>query len=195
MHKLLFTFFLSSISLLNFAQKHKGPINWLSIEEANNLYQKNPKPMFIDVYTDWCGWCKKMDASTFQDASIARYLNSNFYPVKLNAETSDSLRFMGKTYYNTQKEKVKNLLDSLKKELTQQEIEIKEKDSIISTKINNLKPRIALLTEVTSKTEVLLKDSVSQKEIKAKLNLNYNSLEKYSRVTNAWPFSQKPRHC
>ena len=44
MRKLLFTLFLSSVSILNFAQKHKGPINWLSLEEANSLYKENPKP-------------------------------------------------------------------------------------------------------------------------------------------------------
>jgi thiol-disulfide isomerase/thioredoxin len=177
MRKLLLTFFLSSTILLNFAQKHKGPINWLSIEEASVLYQKNPKPMFIDVYTDWCGWCKKMDASTFKDASIAQYLNSNFYAVKLNAETSDSLRFMGKTYYNTQQEKVKFLLDSLKKDLLLQEIEIKKNDSAFSKETKSLDPKISFLKEVLTKTENILKDSI---QLKAKLNTNYIFLKNYA---------------
>ena len=180
MRKLLFTFFFSSVVLLSFGQKHKGPINWLSIEEASVLYQQNPKPMFIDVYTDWCGWCKRMDASTFQDASIAQYLNSNFYAVKLNAESSDSLRFMGKTYYNTQQEKVKFLLDSLKQDLASQEIEIKKNDSIFSKQAAALSPKISFLKEVITKTENVLKDSTEQKELKMKLNDNYTSLERYA---------------
>ena len=188
MRKLLFTFFFSCIFILNFAQKHKGPINWVSIEEASVLYQQNPKPMFIDVYTDWCGWCKRMDATTFQDASIAQYLNSNFYAVKLNAETSDSLRFMGKTYHNTQQKKVKFLLDSLKQDLAYQEVEIKKIDSLFSKQTAALNPKISFLKEVITKTENVLKDSIEQKELKIKLNNNYTLLEKYA--TNVFKNNQ-----
>ncbi|MFL2582526.1 MAG: DUF255 domain-containing protein [Flavobacteriales bacterium] len=181
MLRLLFTLLLTSISFLNFAQKHKGPINWLSLEEANSLYKQNPKPMFIDVYTDWCGWCKKMDASTFQDISVAQYLNANFYPVKLNAETSDSVRFMGKTYFNTQQEKVKQLLDSLKNDLSAQEIKIKKNDSIITRKINTFNPKISFLQEVASRTEHILKDSIDSKVLKSKLKSNFKFLKNYTK--------------
>ena len=66
--------------------------------------------MFIDVYTDWCGWCKRMDASTFKDPTVAAYLNANFYPVKLNAETRDTITFNGKTYTNSQSVKAKQMI-------------------------------------------------------------------------------------
>jgi thioredoxin-related protein len=134
--------------------------------------------MFIDVYTDWCGWCKKMDASTFQDINLAKYLNSNFYAVKLNAETSDSLSFMGKTYFNTQQKKVKFLLDSLKKDLLSKEIEINKKDSVLSKKINKLSPKIKILDEITVQTELALKDTSDQKVLKTKLNSTFTLLEK-----------------
>jgi thioredoxin-related protein len=52
----------------------------------------------IDVYTDWCGWCKKMDAETFNHPVIAEYLNKNYYPVKLNAESKADIVFNGTTY-------------------------------------------------------------------------------------------------
>lgn len=107
-------FLLSIISFTaTFAQSHKGPINWLSLEEADSLYKTQPKPMFIDVYTDWCGWCKRMDATTFQDPNVAAYLNNNFYPVKLNAETQRAINFNGKLYKNTQKTTAKKIIDSL----------------------------------------------------------------------------------
>lgn len=123
----------------NIGQKHSGPINWLSLSEADSLYKIQPKPMFIDVYTDWCGWCKRMDATTFQDQSVASYLNANFYPVKLDAEMDDSVVFMGNTYHNTQKDRVQSILDSLTNELTKLTEEIKSSDSLIDSKIKALK--------------------------------------------------------
>jgi thioredoxin-related protein len=75
-------------------EKKKEGIKWLTIEEAYALNQKKPKKIFVDVYTDWCGWCKHMDRTTFADATVAEYTNKNFYAVKLNAE-SNTERNMG----------------------------------------------------------------------------------------------------
>lgn len=73
-------------------------VNWLTFEEAVELNAKTPKPLFIDVYTDWCGWCKKMDANTFQKSEIASELNKDYYPVKFNAEQKESIEFEGNTF-------------------------------------------------------------------------------------------------
>jgi len=81
------------------AQENNG-INWVSFEEAMALNQENPKLVFIDVYTDWCGWCKKMDASTFSNPEVAKYMNEKYHCVKLDAETKESIQFMGKEFVN-----------------------------------------------------------------------------------------------
>lgn len=73
-------------------------INWMSFEQAVALNDKNPKKIFIDIYTDWCGWCKRMDATTFIDSGVVAYMNANFYAVKLNAETKDTIRFRDKIF-------------------------------------------------------------------------------------------------
>ena len=73
-------------------------INWMSIEEAAERCAKEPKMVFIDVYTDWCGWCKRMDKSTFANPVIAKYMNEHFYAVKLHAETADTITFQGQQY-------------------------------------------------------------------------------------------------
>lgn len=61
-------------------------IKWLSFEEASQLASKEPKMILVSVYTDWCGWCKKMDKETFTNSQVIDYINESFYPVKMNAE-------------------------------------------------------------------------------------------------------------
>ncbi len=75
-------------------------IKWLSWEEAVTLSQSDadPKKIFIDVYTDWCGWCKRMDKDTFQNAEVASYMNQYFYMVKMDGEGKEPIEFRGKTY-------------------------------------------------------------------------------------------------
>ncbi|EOZ96352.1 hypothetical protein A33Q_2473 [Indibacter alkaliphilus LW1] len=74
-------------------------INWLTFEEAASMTKSNPKMILVDVYTDWCGWCKKMDKETFTDPKVIDYINSNFYAVKMNAEdTQRTFEFKGKEY-------------------------------------------------------------------------------------------------
>jgi len=73
-------------------------INWVTFEQAVELAKKEKKKIFIDVYTDWCGWCKKMDANTFSKQEIAKYMNQKFYSVKLNAEQKEDIVFNGLTY-------------------------------------------------------------------------------------------------
>ncbi len=74
-----------------FKPKEKAKINWLTLEEAYVLNQQNPRKIFVDVYTNWCGWCKKMDKDTFADEKVAEYVNEHFYAVKLNAESQDKI--------------------------------------------------------------------------------------------------------
>jgi len=75
-------------------------VTWLTWEEAAKLSatDKNPKKVFIDVYTDWCGWCKKMDKDTFQNPEVAAYMAENYYMVKMDGEGKEPIEFKGKTY-------------------------------------------------------------------------------------------------
>ncbi len=78
-------------------------IQWMKFEEAIAANEKNPKMILVDVYTDWCGWCKKMDKDTFTDPQVIAHFQKNFYAVKLNAEdTKRSFQFMGKTFTEAQ---------------------------------------------------------------------------------------------
>lgn len=75
-------------------------IKWMSFEQAYELNKKKPKKIFIDMYTDWCGWCKRMDVTTFADPVIVEYMNNNFYNVKMNAERKDTVVIDGTTFVN-----------------------------------------------------------------------------------------------
>jgi thioredoxin-related protein len=75
-------------------------VRWYTIQEAEKLNKQAPRPLFIDTYTDWCGWCKKMDKDTFTNPVISDILNNKFYPVKFNAEGKENVTFLGQTYTN-----------------------------------------------------------------------------------------------
>ncbi|MBL7775322.1 MAG: DUF255 domain-containing protein [Saprospiraceae bacterium] len=74
-------------------------VEWLSLEEAMEKLKTVKRKVFVDVFTDWCGWCKRMDESTFADPQVAQYLNDNYYAVRLNAEQQQDIVFNNKTYH------------------------------------------------------------------------------------------------
>lgn len=73
-------------------------VSWITFDEAVMASRGNQKKIFIDVYTDWCGWCKKMDATTFSDPEVAALLQDKFYPVKFNAEQREPITFNNHTF-------------------------------------------------------------------------------------------------
>lgn len=89
------------ILIISFKPAKRDKIKWISLEELNSAYASDPKPIIIDVYTNWCGWCKVMDKETYSNQKVASYINEHFYAVKFNAESTDSAILGNKRYgYN-----------------------------------------------------------------------------------------------
>ncbi|HLG04410.1 MAG TPA: DUF255 domain-containing protein [Bacteroidia bacterium] len=84
----------------NVSAEETTGVKWYSIEEAQALSDKNPRKIFLDINTSWCGWCKVMDKNTFMDPTIAKYMNANYYCVKFDAETHDTVTYNGQKFWN-----------------------------------------------------------------------------------------------
>jgi len=91
----LLAFFFCTV--FSFAQQPER-INWVSFEKATELNKTAPRKIFVDLYTDWCGWCKKMDKTSFEDSAVVRYMNTNYYAVKFNTERCDTIRFHDRVF-------------------------------------------------------------------------------------------------
>jgi thioredoxin-related protein len=102
MQKLILIFLSGSLISLFSSDKPAAAgehINWMNLNEAASSLQKEKRPVLIDLYTSWCGWCKVMDKKTYSNKNVAQYVEEKFYPVKLNAESKDAIEWKGKFYH------------------------------------------------------------------------------------------------
>jgi Highly conserved protein containing a thioredoxin domain len=101
MQTLKLTVLFGWLAIFSCAQKpavEKEKLAWMSLDEVAASMKKEKRPILIDLYTDWCGWCKVMDKKTYSNKNVGAYLKQKFYPVKLNAEQKKDITWNGKTY-------------------------------------------------------------------------------------------------
>jgi len=82
-------------------QRPSAELKWYTMEEAYQMVASNPaneKKVLVDMYTDWCGWCKRMDATTFHNPEVVAYVQEHYIPVKMDAETRETITIGGKAF-------------------------------------------------------------------------------------------------
>ena len=73
-----------------------------TFEDALAKAKSEDKILIVDVYTDWCGWCKKMDKEAYSNQEVKDLIAGSFIFVKLNAEGTGKIKYNGKTYTETE---------------------------------------------------------------------------------------------
>lgn len=77
-------------------------INWISFEQLEDSLSVKPKKVFINFYADWCAYCKKMDKVALKDLKVISELEKNYYAVKMNVESTDTIVFGDDIFINKQ---------------------------------------------------------------------------------------------
>lgn len=71
-------------------------MKWTTFDKIAS--KQGQRMVFIELYTSWCGWCRRMENVTFNDPTVAKYMNKNFYNIRFDAESRRAIEFLGKTY-------------------------------------------------------------------------------------------------
>ena len=77
-------------------EKPKAELSWKPFETGFAKANTEKKKVLLDVYTDWCGWCKRLDKDVYSDKRVVDYLTEHYYVVKLNAEDTASVTYKDK---------------------------------------------------------------------------------------------------
>tara|TARA_B100001167_G_scaffold191065_1_gene160086 strand:- start:3169 stop:3657 length:489 start_codon:yes stop_codon:yes gene_type:complete len=91
--------FLSCESL---AAQDREQINWLIWEELDSALVTKPKKTFVFFHADWCAYCKKIDRVVFTNPQVIKKINTEYYAVRMDSETTDTIRFDGQKFTNRQ---------------------------------------------------------------------------------------------
>lgn len=99
--KLILIFFLVSLSSSKVKVSKHDKLDWINMSELNVSLKSESKPVLIDMYTNWCYWCKVMDKKTYTNSKVISYISQYFYPVKFDAESKEVIRWKNTDYnYN-----------------------------------------------------------------------------------------------
>ncbi len=76
----------------------KTALPWKPFDAGFAEARSSGKKIMLDVYTDWCVWCKRLDQNVYSNPAVADYLRKHYVIIKLNAESSAKVRYKDTTY-------------------------------------------------------------------------------------------------
>src|SRR5215470_2446193 len=75
-----------------------GGLTWRAWDPGLREARASRRPVLVDVYTEWCGWCRRMDRDVYSRPEVKGYLDRAFVTVKLDAEAGDRAEYEGRTF-------------------------------------------------------------------------------------------------
>jgi thioredoxin-related protein len=82
------TLFILIAVLISAGHLKAQPVNFIQgkWDDAKVKALSENKYLFIDCFTEWCGWCKTLDKNTFSNPKVGEVMNKNFVAVKIDME-------------------------------------------------------------------------------------------------------------
>ncbi|MFD1769516.1 thioredoxin family protein [Sphingobacterium suaedae] len=93
MRKKFFILLFLAVLWYPLSAQDKDQVQWLTWEQLSDSLTVHPKPVLLFFHTDWCAYCRKMQNVVFTDSAVIRKLDADYYALRFDAESVDTVCF------------------------------------------------------------------------------------------------------